>query len=59
MLNAITEETERIKSEMNIFDLGHAENVATYNSLTTILLRLKEIGWQPRQRGEREEKDNV
>lgn len=43
LLDEITTETERIKSEMNIFKFDHAENVYTYNRLTTILLRLQPI----------------
>lgn len=43
LLNEITAETERIKAEMNIYDFDHAENVHTYNQLTTILLNLQAI----------------
>ena len=43
LLNEITAETERIKSEMDIFKFDHAENVYTYNQLTTILLNLQAI----------------
>lgn len=43
LLEEITTETERIKSEMDIFKFDHAENVCTYNQLTTILLRLQAI----------------
>lgn len=43
LLNEITAETERIKSEMDIYKFDHAENVYTYNQLTTILLNLQAI----------------
>ena len=43
LLDEITAETERIKSEMNIYKFNHADNVYTYNRLTTILLRLQSI----------------
>ena len=43
LLDEITAETERIKSEMDIFKFNHADNVYTYNRLTTILLHLQAI----------------
>ena len=43
LLDEITTETERIKSEMDIFKFNHADNVNTYNRLTTILLHLQAI----------------
>jgi len=43
LLDEITTETERIKSEMDIFKFDHAENVYIYNRLTTILLKLQAI----------------
>lgn len=43
LLNEISDETERIKSEMDIFKFDHAENVYTYNKLTTILLKLQGV----------------
>ena len=43
VLNEIQEEVNRIEDEMNIYNFSHEENVYTYNRLTTILLKLKEI----------------
>ena len=43
LLDEITTETERIKSEMNIFKFNHADNVYTYNQLIKILLHLQSI----------------
>lgn len=44
VLNEIKEQIERIDNEMDIYKFSHEENISTYNNLTTILLRLKEIG---------------
>ncbi len=43
LLEEIATETERIKSEMDIFKFSHEDNIYTYNRLTTILLRLQVI----------------
>jgi hypothetical protein len=43
LLAEITTEAERIKSDMNIYDFDRAELIATYNSLTTVLLKLQAI----------------
>lgn len=43
LLNEITTETERIKTEMDIFKFNHEDNIYTYNRLTTILLHLQTI----------------
>lgn len=43
IVEEISNEVERINNEVDIYKFSDSENVKTYNSLTTILLMLRDV----------------